>query len=205
VSGLVLLNVAYSPPTPDPFSLDAVLELTTKAFGYGTFWYWKLFTAPDGAQVIDDHLESMFTLCHGAPETWLETLAKPDGAREYLEADKRQPVQAYATEERRRKWLEQFRGGGIDAPLNYYRSMVGGVQDKANAAAAPENHVVKVPHFFFAGSKDYVCRPELVNLAAGAGLLPDCTQLLVDAGHWAHLALPEEFGEGLLAWLKQKF
>lgn len=200
----MLLNVAYGAPG-EKFDLDAVLGRTTQLFGYGTFWYWKLFTGPDGAQVLDSHLEATWTMCHGEPELWLETMTVQDGARNYLLADGRRPVQAYATAERRRKWLEQFGGDGFDAPLNYYRSVVSGVQDRANAQIPRENYVVKVPHLFFGATRDFVCRPEFHDLSLKAGLLPDCTTVIVDSGHWAHLALPKEFGVALMDWLKVKF
>lgn len=37
VIGLVMLNVALIPPTPEPFDLDEVIKLTTQFFGYGTY------------------------------------------------------------------------------------------------------------------------------------------------------------------------
>lgn len=205
MSGLVLLNVAYLIPTPEPFNLDATLDMTTNIFGYGIYWYWKLFTAPDGAKVLDSHLDSFFDVAHGEPETWLQTLCQPDGVRNFVEADKRQPVMPYATEQRRHTWLEQFGRDSFDAPLNYYRSMVNGVQDTANKAIPPENIPIKVPFLFFGGQKDYVCRPELLQMSIDAGLIPDCKSVVVDSGHWAHLAKPEAFGEALIAWLKEKF
>lgn len=47
VSGLIIINVPYAPPTKQPFDVDAVIALTEKVYGYGTHWYWKLFTADD--------------------------------------------------------------------------------------------------------------------------------------------------------------
>ncbi|KIX93611.1 uncharacterized protein Z520_10789 [Fonsecaea multimorphosa CBS 102226] len=204
-AGLVLLNVAYLPPTPEPFNLDATIELTKGIFGYGTYWYWKLFTAPDGAQIMDSHLESMWDVAHGEPETWLDTLCSPDGVRNFLLANKRQPTLPYATEERKQKWIASMQEGGFDAPLNYYRSMVFGVQDKANANIPPENIPIKCPLLFWGGKRDMVCRPELLQMSLDAGLIPDATQVVVDSGHWAHLDKPKEFGEALVGWLKEKF
>jgi len=37
VIGLVMINVSYHAPSPEPFNLDKALEMTTKVFGYGTF------------------------------------------------------------------------------------------------------------------------------------------------------------------------
>ncbi|KAH0831653.1 hypothetical protein AYO21_01852 [Fonsecaea monophora] len=205
VCGLILLNVSYMPPSPEPFNLDNVLELTKSIFGYGTHWYWKLFTADDGAQVLDGHLDAMWDVAHGEPETWLETLCYPDGVRNFVLADKRQPTMAYATEERKQKWIASMKEGGFDAPLNYYRSMVFGVQHKADAKIPKENIHVKCPFLFWGGKRDMVCRPELLQGSLDAGLIPDSTQVVVDSGHWAHLDKPKEFGEALVGWLKAKF
>lgn len=205
--GLVLLAVAYIVPTPDvPFNLDAVLEATQGIFGYGIYWYWKLFAGPDGAEVMDAHLDSMWQMAHGYPETWLETFCKPDGVRDFLVNDKSQPTMPYATEERKQKWMASRKlPPGFDAPLNYYRSLAEGVQDEANKNIAPENIPINVPFLFFGGQRDYVCRPEMMKPILAQGLIPDYTEVVVDSGHWAHLDKPKEFGEGLLAWLKEKF
>ncbi|KAK4934773.1 hypothetical protein LTR10_024050 [Elasticomyces elasticus] len=205
VCGLVLLSVAYTAPSPRPFDLDTVLKYSIKRFGYGMLWYWKLFIAPDAVEITDSHLESMWTSVHGEPETWLDTLAAEDGIRRYLVADKRQPVMSYATEERRQRWLRHMSSGGFAGPLNYYRAAAFGTQDKAHAMVPRENHVVKVPHLFFGGSRDVVCRPELCDDSIKAGLLPDCTKVAVDSGHWAHLDKSKEFGETLLGWLRGNF
>jgi soluble epoxide hydrolase/lipid-phosphate phosphatase len=38
IRGLVMLNVAYVPPSGRPLDLDRMLEMMTKAIGYGPFW-----------------------------------------------------------------------------------------------------------------------------------------------------------------------
>jgi soluble epoxide hydrolase / lipid-phosphate phosphatase len=65
VVGLVNLNVAYIPPTGDPFDLDASLESTQKLFGYGNYHYQKFLVAPDAAEILDRHPESVYDAVHG--------------------------------------------------------------------------------------------------------------------------------------------
>jgi len=221
VSGLVMVNISYHAPSAEPFSLDRALEMTTKVFGYGTFvsnylpcveillttfkWYWKLFGSDDGYKLLNSHIESMFTLAHGKPESWLETLCKEDGAKHYLEEDRRQPVEAYATAELREEFIARMQRDGFEGPQQWYRAMLNGEQDKAAKAIPKENYVVHVPTLFFGGSKDMAARPENLIPSQKAGLLPHLKTVTVDAGHWALLAKPTEFGETLTGWLKENF
>lgn len=222
VVGLVMINVAYNVPRPEPFNLDNVLEITTKVFGYGAFvsgslplpyrsttnelkWYWKLFGSDDGYKLMDSRIESLFTLAHGKPETWLETLCKPDGARHYLEEDRRQPTEAYATDQMREKFIARMKRDSFEAPQQWYRATVNGEQDIANQSVPKENTVVHVPTLFFGGARDMVARPEILGPSQQAGLLPSLKIVTVDEGHWALLAKPTEFGEALTGWLKENF
>ena len=200
------MAVAYLPYTGEKFDLDTVNHQTEGIFGYGIYWYWKIFAAPEGPEVMDNHLESMWTMAHGEPETWLDNFCKDGGARNFLTSDKRQPTMAYATEERKQRWMASRKmAPGFDAPLNYYRSITTGVQDEAGKNIPKQDIPVHVPLLFFGGQRDYVCRPEMMQPSVDAGLIPDCTMVVVDSGHWAHLDKPKEFGEGLVKWLKEKF
>ena len=223
VLGLVMLNVSYLAPSPDPFDLDQTIALTTQMFGYGTFvsdpchvtmefgtnqvakWYWKVFSSDEGYKLMDAHVESLFTAIHGEPQTLLETLCKQDGIKNYLEQDRRQPVESYATEEMRKNWVARLEKDSFQAPQNWYRSMVNGEQDIANQAVPEQNIVVKVPTLFFGGTQDKVCRPELLGPSQEAGLLPHLKIVTVNAGHWSMLAKPKEFGKALTDWLKENF
>jgi hypothetical protein len=64
-------------------------------------------------------------------------LTVKDGVRNLILHDKRLPVMPYATEQRRRRWLERFKCGGFDGPLNYYRAATFDTQHKAHIAILP--------------------------------------------------------------------
>lgn len=155
--------------------------------------------------MLDSRIESLFTIGHGNPETWLETFCKEDGVKNFLEEDRRQPVESYATDEMREKFIARMKKDGFQAPQNWYVSMVKGEQDIANKSVPKENIVINVPTLFFGGTKDMVCRPELLGPSQEAGLLPHLKTVTVDAGHWSILAKPKEFGETLTGWLKDNF
>ena len=135
-------------------------------------WYWKLFASDEGYQLMDQHLESLFTIVHGKPESWLETMCVQDGVKTYLEANKTQPVEAYVTPAMREDFLKRLKQDSLQAPQQWYRSMVQGEQDIANKSIPEANIVVNVPTLFFGGTRDMVCRPELLGPSVQAGLLP---------------------------------
>ena len=67
----------------------------------------------------------------------------------------------------------------FDAPQCWYKSMTQGYQDEANKSIADENIKINVPCLFFGGTRDFVCRPELMGPAMEAGLVPDLKTVTV--------------------------
>jgi soluble epoxide hydrolase / lipid-phosphate phosphatase len=177
----------------------------THAANHPQKWYWKLFAADDGYKLLDAHPEALFDLSNAAPETWLDTLCKKDGVKHILENDIRLPVEPYATDEMRTKFVARMKRDGFEAPQQWYRSMALGEQDIANKSVPEANIVINVPTLFFGGTRDMVCRPELLGPSVEAGLLPQLKTVTVDAGHWALHAKPKEFGDALMEWLKENF
>ena len=200
--GLALINVAYSAPSNKPFDLDGYLALTTKAFGYGVFWYWKLFTHPDGAKIVQQHLNSNFDALHVPGEGWVDLMCQPDGLKDFLERDGRAEVQSYATEEMRKAWVERMEKDGMEAPFCWYKAQAFGHQD---GEANEENAVVNVPTLFVGFDKDFVCRPELIGLSEQKGLLPKLTKVQLEGSHWGLLDKKKEFGEAVVGWLERTY
>lgn len=195
VSGLAIANVGYRKPTNEQFDLDAVLSLSTKRFGYGTFWYWKLFTTPQGPRILGEHLDSLFSLAHPADtRIWLDTFCKEDGLEGFLKADKQTEVQPYATAEMRQRWNARLARDGFEAPCCWYRAVVEGHQV---GEADESNQVVQVPSLFIGYSDDYICRPEMND----ATLLPHLTTVTLTGGHWGLYANPKAFGDTVVGWV----
>lgn len=80
VRGLILTSVAYRPA--DELQLDVVNAAMEKVLGYEPFGYWKFFTQPGAAAVIEDKIESFFSLLFSSnPEIWKvrSCARKPEG------------------------------------------------------------------------------------------------------------------------------
>ncbi len=106
---------------PAPFDLDALIQYQlqhqTPDKPSITSEYWRLFTPDDAPQIFLAHLESLWTVLYGEPQTWRELWSVRDGMRNFLLADRRQPVMPYATDEaRKREFFQRMRRDGFDAP-----------------------------------------------------------------------------------------
>ncbi|KEY75132.1 hypothetical protein S7711_01584 [Stachybotrys chartarum IBT 7711] len=205
VIGLITINVAYVPPTTE-FDLDATNALTREMFGKAVYEYWYFFTAEDGASIMNQHLESVYTAAFGEPRTWLDTFCSPGYMRAYISEGRTQPTLPYATPEHKANFLERFsKDGGFEAPQNWYKAFTTSVQRESDKSIAEDAKKVKVPVLFWGGEQDFVCRPAMLKEPVDAGLLEDVKSVVREGGHWALLEKPDEFGTDILSWLDEKF
>ncbi|KZL67247.1 epoxide hydrolase 2 [Colletotrichum tofieldiae] len=207
VCGLVMLNVSYMAPTGH-FDLNKVNEATKKVFGRGVFEYWHFFTADDAVEIMNRNLESVYAAAFGEPETWLETFCTPGGMRRFVSEGRTQPTLPFATPEHKADFMERFSkvgDGGFAAPRCMYTAASTGAQAEADKKVAEEAKTVRVPVFYWGGTRDFVCRPEMLQQSIDAGMLPDVKSVTRDGGHWALLERPDEFGQDVLGWLQETF
>ncbi|KAI4798725.1 alpha/beta-hydrolase [Aureobasidium sp. EXF-8845] len=202
VLGLVMVNVAYNAPGDSPFDLDATNEMTKKYFGYPTFAYWYLMAAEDGYKTLDDNIEGVFKVLHGAPHTWLDTVCAPDGLKTFLLENKTQPTEPYATEEMKQTFVSRFSRDGFAAPTCWYKATVDGHQ--SFEAQKVKAVTVDVPSLFIGFDSDKVCRPEMIGMSVMKGLLPKLTNVVLEGGHWGLHANADKFGKTVVEWLKKE-
>lgn len=204
VSGLVLVNVAYIQPGGQ-FDLGAVNKITQEAFGHGIYEYWHFFTAKDGATISNQNLESVYTVAHGDPHTWLENWCTPGGMRKYVSEGRTQPTLPYASAEHKADFMERFGKDGLDAPSCWYKAFTFGIQSEADKLIAEDAKTVQAPVFFWGGEQDFVCRPAALQPSIDAGSLPDMKVKTREGGHWALLEKPQDFGQDVLDWLQATY
>jgi soluble epoxide hydrolase / lipid-phosphate phosphatase len=206
VAGLVTVNVAYISPLETPFDIAAGCDATQKAFGYGAFWYWELFGADDGPQVLGEHPETIYGVCHEDPKHWFETFCRKGGMRAAVTGSGRREVLPYAAGQPEEEFVQRMRRDGFEGPQNWYRAWLDPeVGFAAEKKIKEENRVVKVPYLHWGGRQDWVCRPEAIEDPKGKGLVPKLTEVVREGGHWAFLALPDVFGNDLVKWLDETF
>ncbi|CAH0021780.1 unnamed protein product [Clonostachys rhizophaga] len=207
VSGLAMINAAYIPPSSAKFDLDLVNKLTEEAFGVGLYQYWHFFIADDAPEIMKKNIESVYAAAHGEPSTWANIWTSAGGMRAFIEGGRTQQTLSYATGDHKKDFLDRYGGDGpgFAASNCWYKATQSGVQAQAEAKLPAERKVVNVPAFFWAVEDDYVCRPALIQSSIAEGLLPKLKIVSRSGGHWALLERPAEFGEDILAWLKETF
>ncbi|KAK1961459.1 alpha/beta-hydrolase [Colletotrichum sublineola] len=207
VCGVIMLNAAYMPPSGH-FDLNETIEATKKQFGRGLFEYWHFFTAEDAVGIMNRHLDSVYAVAFGEPETWIETFCTPGGMRRFISEGRAQPTLPFATPDHKADFMERFSrdgDGGFAAPCCMYKAWTAGVQAEAEKKVVEEAKTVNVPVLYWGGSRDFVCRPETLQQSIDDGLLPDVKSIIRDGGHWACLEKPDELGRDVLGWLQERF
>ncbi|KAL4874702.1 Alpha/Beta hydrolase protein [Aspergillus karnatakaensis] len=202
VAGLGMLNIAYDPPAP--FDLGAANATLEKATGLPRLAYWEFFSDPNCAEILERNLDSWFEALHGSPENWLERLFCHRGALVgFVGGGERVPVHTYA-EALRGEWKDIFEQSGFAGPLNWYLVKVLGQQWEVEKELPRERYVVTVPTLFVGASRDTVCTTDAIEIPRKQGLLPELAVREVDSGHWPVLEAPEETGEVIVAWLRER-
>lgn len=104
----------------------------------------------------------------------------------------------------KQRWLDQFHAGGLSGPLCWYTCRALEESLESNREIRDTDMKVHVPTLFVGCDQDAVCRPELINIAKEAGLLPDLTVEMMDTGHWPMYEDPNETAEIIKTFLKAK-
>lgn len=205
VRGLVLMNVAYVPPTGDS-DLDAINKATEEAFGYPIYAYWSFFMADDGPELMAANVESVYAVAFGDPETWKENWTTEGGMRRFVAEGRTQDTLPFATPEHKRDFVDRLgQGEGFHAPNCWYRAFAHGPQNDEDRLVVEEAKTIRVLVLYWGGEQDYVCRPALMQQVLQTGLVPECKVVTREGGHWALLEQPAVMGQDLLGWLEETF
>ncbi|KAF2215719.1 hypothetical protein CERZMDRAFT_34861 [Cercospora zeae-maydis SCOH1-5] len=210
ISGLITLGTTHVPPSRERFEFDKIREMQERVQGYCSGWYFPLFTSDTGYEVMDAHVDRMFTALHGGGERMKEVCCYPDAFEKWLKdggSDGTETVLPYAaSDEFRKQWIGRLERDGFRAPMLWYKAVVSSLtlQSDRNALEAG-NLVVRAPYLFIAALKDPLAPAVAIEGLKAHGLLPDVTVKQVDASHWLMLEKPQEIGEAIVGWLMERF
>ncbi|KAF9776786.1 hypothetical protein IL306_004982 [Fusarium sp. DS 682] len=219
---LVFMSAGYTAPGVF-FDIDGLNVWSQKELGYTQLGYWYFFNSYDAERVILDHvrtypgarenkftdvsqLESFFHLAYADDNAlWVTGLAAINGTREWLTSDKTCPLPSFLTDEDKTRWLEvNSRKDTIKGLLNYYRSLMRGIQAEDEDPLTDEQRMLKVPVLGICGGGDMVTRADQI----GRGITPYASKgykevVLEGAGHWIMLERRAEVTKALLEFVRE--
>ncbi|KAF4955429.1 hypothetical protein FGADI_4539 [Fusarium gaditjirri] len=204
-SKLAFISAGYTAPGVF-FDIDGLNVWSQKELGYMQLGYWYFFNSYDAERVILDHLESFFHLAYADDNAlWITGLAAINGTREWLTSDKTCPLPPFLTEKDKTRWLEiNRRKDTINGLLNYYRSLMRGIQADDEDQLTDEQRMLKVPILGICGGGDMVTRADQI----GRGITPYASKgykevVLEGAGHWVMLERRAEVTNALLEFVRE--
>jgi soluble epoxide hydrolase/lipid-phosphate phosphatase len=207
--GLIILNVAYSPPSESPFDLIEINAMTKRTFGYGIVEYFHFLTSPDAAQLMNANLDRLWEIPHANLFSDMRSLyGSPTAMRNYL-TDTSIPsvdLKPYAVDPGlKATWKSELEKGGLEAPLCWYTALVQQVQYHSDKLVPSGNAKVDVPMLFIGCDEDAPCRYELIKPSVDAGLLPHLTvHTLQGVGHWPMYEQPVQTSRIIMEFLSTK-
>lgn len=206
-SAVILLNVAYLPPTGERFDLAAANDMMEKVYGSPYFAYWELFGSEDGAKIIDSNLDRMWEVLHGDVDDWMKKMFCTKGAmKAYLEGNDRVPLKKYAQgSEWKDAFLKQFTQDGFDGPTRMYKAAIQNYHFESDEQIPKERLVITVPVLFIGCTGDTVCRMDYIEGPKKAGLLPDLEEVVIEAEHWVPMQKPDEVAKHIKNFVVKRF
>lgn len=209
VSALVLLNVAYSLPSTEPFDLDAANAFLEKTFGRPLLAYQELLISEEGPEILRKHVGRLYDGMHGAPPDFFgELLCTRGNFKKWLLNENQDwdvEVREYAKDaELKRRYVERLERDGFEAPICYYRGNTEHVQHAVEKDMPRDRFVVKVPLLYFIATQDAVCRPEAMIPAKLGGFVPDLEEVTLECSHWSPLEVPGPIATALDDFVKRK-
>ncbi|KAH9940057.1 alpha/beta-hydrolase [Epithele typhae] len=197
----VWLAAAYFPPNPHAFDLEQMCATLKEATGSELFGYWKLLTAPHGARLIEEKMDSFLQLLYAAdPDAWIEHFCPSGAIDKWLAEDRRPGLPKWLSEDEYKHIRNVLLEGGMTSPVNYYKVAANNGNLADHKALPEEQWYIKKPVLFFAATLDHVGRhaPNEETLAKYA---TNAEIIELNVGHWVQLEATDQMNEGLQQWL----
>lgn len=136
---------------------------------------------------------------------WASNLAAIGSARAWLSANTMTSLPSWLTEDDKTRWLRvNKQKNAVEAPLNYYRSLMRGTQVEDEKALTDAHRTLKVPVLGVGGSEDQVTRADQLKLGIGPWATKGYTEKVIDgAGHWILLEAKEVVSSALLEFAER--
>ncbi|KAF8580579.1 alpha/beta-hydrolase [Ramaria rubella] len=178
IRALVTFSIPFAPPRQDYLSLEQVVERMP------IYDYQLYFNDPSSTKEIEDNLSTFITILHSRPRG----LGKRLGQVRSLILDKSSEfgfdtiLNEQACRFERNYYLNNYQAGGMNGPLNYYRTTKYRFEEET-AGKLPTCLPASLPVLFLWGDKDRTCSQSQVgrmhNYVPSLKIVP-----VPGKGHW---------------------
>ncbi|KAJ7048342.1 alpha/beta-hydrolase [Mycena amicta] len=200
------LGVGYVPPASSLISQSQQMNLAAE-IGYDVFAFHSFFREPEAPVLMEKNFDSFFSLMFPVSdgEIWTENMCVAGKAKEWVETNRTTELPSYITPEDKGYYRKVLVGGGLRAPLCWYRLLVTDANAEDDATIPQTAYTLNKPVLFVAFNKDPIGLP-LFGLASHAEFVKPETNLTnkaLEGDHWAVLSHAEELNGMLLEWVER--
>lgn len=207
VSAYAFLAVPYTVPDPH-VTVDTLLVLTKKLFGYETVGYWLFFSEENADKIALEHWDSLFSILFPSnPDFWKSHVGPSGKLKEWALSDRQEPLPSYISVDDKKRITAIFRSGGFAAPFCWYKVNTHGYVTE-DRKQVPDSHKFppsSCPIFFGAALQDYICTADTGKhvFKRKEFAKHDITVRDFDADHWLILSTPDQINRELGCWLER--
>ncbi|KAB8228033.1 alpha/beta fold hydrolase [Aspergillus alliaceus] len=192
---IVTLAVAYIQPGLK-WNIDKINADLKKILGYEPYGYWTWYKTPQSTTDCNTHPASTFNLTYPTdPCLWRTNYAPTGKAAEFVRANRTTPLPRWFSLDEYTTRDRIFAASGYEAPLNWYRAAMAGVNDKDEEGLEQK---CPLPNLFVGAEEDYVCVAWL-QVKQTEEFVPVRRIECWGCGHWVQL----EEGERLNGLLRE--
>ncbi|KAF6800970.1 putative epoxide hydrolase [Colletotrichum sojae] len=206
VKGLAVGAYNYERVIRTPTDIEAQADEFERTLGWPVKHYYKFLASDEAPGLLSSHPESFLASGYGANNNMNNTFGRRNGLRNWLAADKRTQLQAFASDPAVLKAAKtDFAIDGFVSPLMWYRSLVENVHMEVEQNLPAESDFIRVPFLHMGGTRDPVCPPAVFDNPELRAFWPDfTTKTIEDCGHFIPTEKPVEMANTIIEWLQSK-
>ncbi|KAF5388406.1 hypothetical protein D9615_000650 [Tricholomella constricta] len=193
ILALVMMSVPYTPPSRQYIPVEEVARLAPN------LGYQADFANPTTTSELDTHLERFLSITFRTP-TANENYTSRGSLFKLLQVSEVPRGPSVLNDSEFNQYVDEMRRGGMNGPLNYYRTAKHRYEEEAHAglpADLPEN----LPVLFMWGTKDLTATPFVIGKARK--FIRKLQDIAFEGrGHWVLVEAKDEITDRVGSWLQ---
>jgi len=193
---LVALSIPYVVPLPQAVTIDQVVSMNPSLLGY-----WRFFCSSGASAALQPNIQLLIDSLYRSNKSTVEFTT--EGAVEkIIRRETQLPGPSdLMTEKERQYYIQTFEEGGIDGPLNYYRSTEYRYEQEQALSLDPKLPK-EMPILFIAPTGEKFATDKQIE--STKAFVPSMEVIRVDSGHFVLLERRYEISKIVGDWVEEK-